>query len=481
MKKLAKNFISTGDPLSLEHQTRARSLGEFRERLLAESERALGSSILVEGKSTRFAVRAGATITVEDSGTFKLPQPVGELGVVRVTHTWDGVHYANEFVASPWEHFTSPEARARRVINGIVTGECVDIEDPDRLGRVRVRLHFQDADAALPWVRMVAPYAGNGRGIQFFPEVGDEVVIAFEQGDPARPYVIGAVWNGKDEPPDLEYKQIVTRAGNTVRISDDARRGESIQIFTPRGDCMVQLENASGGPLVTIHSEGDISLEAKEELRIKCRNLVQEVEQSYTRKAGASEKAAAAADMTLTAGSVSVAADMNMALSANVNLDASAGAMHNIVGALVHLNPPVFVKLPVSAARPMLKASAWTGQDVPPPQNGLANTVDAAPPRAIPAASKAAEERTAAAKLDTAAPVKAGDEAADTPTTFIEIEMVDEAGDPVPGLAFVVELPDGTSRPGVLDDRGRARLDDIEPGECTITFPDLDKDAWTGA
>ena len=69
----------------------------------------------------------------------------------------------------------------------------------------------------------------------------------------------------------------------------------------------------------------------------------------------------------------------------------------------------------------------------------------------------------------------------ETTTTFIELEMVDDKGRPVPGLAYVIEASDGTVYDGVLDDDGRARVDGIEPGDCRITFPDLDKDAWSDA
>jgi hypothetical protein len=65
--------------------------------------------------------------------------------------------------------------------------------------------------------------------------------------------------------------------------------------------------------------------------------------------------------------------------------------------------------------------------------------------------------------------------------TFIEIELVDEEGNPVAGESFEITLPDGTVVDGTLDDNGRARADGFDPGSCQITFPDLDKDAWKSA
>ena len=67
-------------------------------------------------------------------------------------------------------------------------------------------------------------------------------------------------------------------------------------------------------------------------------------------------------------------------------------------------------------------------------------------------------------------------------TSWIEIEMVDEEDQPVPGMAYRITLPDGeTVAQGTLDEKGFARVNGIEPGTCQITFPKLDKDAWERA
>ncbi len=63
-------------------------------------------------------------------------------------------------------------------------------------------------------------------------------------------------------------------------------------------------------------------------------------------------------------------------------------------------------------------------------------------------------------------------------TSWIEIEMVGEDDSPIPGEAYRITLPDGTVAEGTLDDKGLARVDGIDPGNCQITFPNLDQDAW---
>lgn len=64
------------------------------------------------------------------------------------------------------------------------------------------------------------------------------------------------------------------------------------------------------------------------------------------------------------------------------------------------------------------------------------------------------------------------------PKTWIEIELLDMADQPVPNIRYVIELADGSARTGTLDQRGRARVDGIDPGQCNVRFPDFDQDAW---
>ena len=85
--------------------------------------------------------------------------------------------------------------------NGIVIGVVADLDDPERLGRVRVKLPHLN-DEVSDWSRQATPMGGRDRGLFFRPEVGDEVLVAFEHGDPDRPVVIGSVWNADRRPPE---------------------------------------------------------------------------------------------------------------------------------------------------------------------------------------------------------------------------------------------------------------------------------------
>jgi type VI secretion system secreted protein VgrG len=80
-----------------------------------------------------------------------------------------------------------------------------------------------------------------------------------------------------------------------------------------------------------------------------------------------------------------------------------------------------------------------------------------------------------------AADKKGKDSSKEEKTAWIEVELVDEDGQPVPGERFRITLPDDSVAEGTLDDKGKARVEGFKPGNCKVTFPGLDKDAWEPA
>jgi len=84
---------------------------------------------------------------------------------------------------------------------GVTTGIVIDPLDPLLLGRVQVQLPFVDFLDLSPWARIAVPMAGQFSGFYCLPKIGDEVLVAFEQGDLNVPYVIGSLWNGFSPPP----------------------------------------------------------------------------------------------------------------------------------------------------------------------------------------------------------------------------------------------------------------------------------------
>lgn len=150
-------------------------------------------------------------------------------------------------------------------ISGVVVGLVTNNEDPDGLGRVKVKFPWlSDAEESF-WARVASPMAGKERGFYFLPEVDDEVLVAFEQGDVRFPYVLGALWNGKDKPPETNgdgknnARSIKSRSGHVIRLNDEDGK-EKIEIIDKSGNNRIEFDTAKNS--ITITSDKDIILSA---------------------------------------------------------------------------------------------------------------------------------------------------------------------------------------------------------------------------
>ena len=94
-----------------------------------------------------------------------------------------------------------PIRRTGNGITGVMTGLVTENNDAEGLCRVKVSYPSHDNPLESYWARLAMPMAGNGRGLVLIPEVGDEVLVAFERGDLRFPYVLGSLWNSKERPP----------------------------------------------------------------------------------------------------------------------------------------------------------------------------------------------------------------------------------------------------------------------------------------
>jgi len=215
--------------------------------------------------------------------------------------------------------------------NGIVVGIVTDNNDPNNQGRVKVKYPWLSEDDTSTWIRIVSPMAGSGRGFQFLPEIDDEVLVAFEHGDPHHAYVLGQLWNGSDSPPYESSKSV--DGGKVVRRMIKSRTGHELffletpekqgfAIHTAAGHQMemrdndqlvrvktkmghyVEMDDAGGKITVKdytgansmeITTSGNISLTAVNQIQLKAGNSIQLI-------AGAGMTVVAGANYTLTAG-----------------------------------------------------------------------------------------------------------------------------------------------------------------------------------
>jgi len=153
---------------------------------------------------------------------------------------------------------------------GVYPALVTDIKDPDNQGRVKVKLPWSpDSGSAVAeaWARLATLMGGNNRGSWFIPDVDDEVLVAFEAGDPARPYVLGGLWNGKDKPPASmdgsgrnNTKQL--RSRNGVKLTLDDQDGQEQMVLETPGGQRVTLKDGPGTLTIEDSNGNSIKLES---------------------------------------------------------------------------------------------------------------------------------------------------------------------------------------------------------------------------
>ncbi len=385
VKSAAPAFAGGQDPNLIMSDSRAGLRDQFRDVLHRESERALGGAVTVEGQCRDFLVRLGETVQIVDAPGFSLSGSTGVFGVVELTHLWDSAEYRNTFVASPWKNFSNFRRPPLQGAPGPFVGEALETP-PETLatGFMFVRMAHVPPDTATKILaRVVTPFAGNQRGLVFLPEPGDEVLIYFAQGDPEHVLVMGSLWNGKDGCPGQEPKQIVTKSGNTLLFHDDG----FIELFTPEGKCMLQMSNKDGHPRVTLHSEGDLILEARGQIQLRAASLREDIGGGVKRVIAGDETVTVKGQMTheskgfmqlssdlggfYTGGGATVSLIPGQARMAAPISIIQGAAMAVVSGGTVQLNPPVVPPEPPKVSPPPILpgelGSSWGKRKVPPP------------------------------------------------------------------------------------------------------------------
>jgi len=202
---------------------------------------------------------------------------------------------------------------------GIVTNN----NDPESMGRVKVKFPMLAGDVESHWIRIVAPGAGNKRGFFCLPEVDDEVLVIFMNGDPNLPLILGGIWNGKDIPPldssdavengKVHQRVFKTREGHTITFIDGKKSGVEIQT---KGGHKLTLEDeqkratlvtASGqklilddsGSKVTIESTGDLNVKAGGNLKLEATGNLTLKGQAFSISANASGEVKSSGTLTV--------------------------------------------------------------------------------------------------------------------------------------------------------------------------------------
>ncbi len=181
---------------------------------------------------------------------------------------------------------------------GVTIGIVTNNKDEAGLGRVKVKFPWFSQNEESYWARVLTPMAGKDRGIYFLPEVEDEVLVAFDQGNMSVPYILGALWNGKDQPPSKNddgknnHRMIKSRSGHQI-IFDDTKDAEQIIIQDKTGKNKIIIDSKDNNMNIEIENEVTITAKGKiflkssdNDVAIECKNLSIKTQENYQLETG---------------------------------------------------------------------------------------------------------------------------------------------------------------------------------------------------
>ena len=217
-------------------------------------------------------------------------------------------------------------ARQRAEIGGVVPAIVTSVQDPDDRGRVKIKLPWLADSYESWWARTVQAGAGKDRGAAVLPEVGDEVLVAFEQGDLGHPYVLGGLYNGKDQPHGGWAANIDSGSGQVVRRGLVSRTGMKVDFLEASGSEAIEISSNDGKQKIVLTQTASKGIEILSEGPVTV-------------------KAMQAVEVTTDSGSVKIKgvnidieAQANLNLKAGVNAELSGSAVATVKGALVKIN-----------------------------------------------------------------------------------------------------------------------------------------------
>jgi uncharacterized protein involved in type VI secretion and phage assembly len=290
-----------------------RTQGAAEKLAKAVADRLEGRFVEAEGSASgNPALLAGSTVKIEGVGT----RFSGEYFVTSVNHSFtpSGGH-TMQFTVSGYNPTNLVSLlssdREFRAPSTVAVAIVTDNNDPESMGRVKLKYPWLSDKEGSHWARVASIGAGKERGIMYLPEVNDEVLVAFEHGDVRFPYVLGALWNGKEAPPAKNddgknnLRVIKSRSGHTIRLNDEDGK-EMIEIIDGSEKNSIVIDMAKDA--ITITSEKDITLSAPK---------------------GA---------IKLDAGKIEIKSSASAKIEAGATMDVKAGATMAIKGATVNIN-----------------------------------------------------------------------------------------------------------------------------------------------
>ncbi|MDB5972318.1 MAG: rhs element Vgr family protein [Hydrocarboniphaga sp.] len=513
-------LIKTGDNANYERYRYPggfadRDQGENVARLLMESEEA--EHEILDGDSNVRLLTPGYTFTLtghpdDQLNEDQLVLEVRHDGRNNLGRGGEQGHYRNQFSVMPSRvQYRPPVNRRRARVDGphtaIVVGPTGEEIYTDQYGRVKVKFHWDRSatadDKSSCWLRVAQIWAGRQYGAFFLPRIGMEVMVDFLEGDPDRPIVTGCLYNADNMPP---YELPAEATKSTIKTNSSKGGG---------GFNELRFEDKKDNEQLFINAQKDMDLRVGNDRRdwterdhnlVVNRDRMDETHRSHHAYVNEKRVAEVKGDDHLTVGGLqaikiggslslkvgsdigescvnhSEAASSNWYVNAGANVVIEAGAMITLkVGGSSVTISAAGVTLDGPLAKINCGGSAGSGSAaslVSPMAVLAAAAALTAKPGAEMAMSPLADQRGAAPPNDAKSHDPDAEENQDK-THYIEIALVDEAGQPVAGAAVKVTLPDGESvASGTTDEKGLYKVSNIDPGECQVAFPDFDDEAW---
>lgn len=428
------------------------------------------------------------------------------------------VPYSNYFTCIAQGKGTSPfrplQKTRKPVIQGsqtaMVVGPAGEEIFTDKFGRVKVQFHWdrqgQDNADSSCWVRVSQAWAGNRWGMVFIPRIGQEVIVHFIEGDPDQPIITGCVYNPQTMPP---YKLPDEKTKMTIK-SDSSKGGGGFN--------ELRFEDKKGKEQVFVHGEKDQDIRIKndrreligndrhlivyrdkrdrikrDEHRIIERDLIEQIERDYHLLIMGKVATAVQEDISNDyrknldeniSSNYSLGVGSNYSLGAGqIVLEAQTGITLKVGGNFITIDPSgIYIKGTMVMINSGGAALSGSGPSlVPPLEPEEAHIADNADPGSKAPTYKNQLKEMPAPKVPTYTQPwhKPNHPKNKDKKSWIEISLVDELNNPVRGERYRITLPDGsTIAEGTTNSEGIARVTNIDPGTCKITFPRLDESAW---
>ena len=315
------SHTAAGHPLDIEHFT------------AVEKGRNVASLVWMTGNTKTCRVRIGEPVVVQIPPNMCKRRDMGRYRIVELTHRIEvSGGYANSFKGIPASMEYIPTEDVRMPVAHAMLAEVTDNADPENLGRVQVQFAWQKSrNKTTNWIRVRSLDAGSSetvsknRGFVFVPEIGDQVMVDFELGDPCRPYVSGSMFhknNGEGGNADNHIKTIVTRSGHTLEFNDDENGQWGITI-KDRNGCALHLDTKGK----------NIEITAPETMSFTAKNVSINAQENVQIAAKQNVDITAESDINLAAkGNLTEQADGDMSVAVKGNINAEAKTDVNLSG-----------------------------------------------------------------------------------------------------------------------------------------------------